>query len=84
MSNLLGNFIVIAGARSSALLTTVAGIVDSSRLSKAIGGIREHWPNWTIYQRESRLYVDIEAYQDGELNWNAPRTTYTGLPSPRP
>ncbi|MEH2676426.1 hypothetical protein DXU07_46140 [Bradyrhizobium elkanii] len=36
-------------------------------------------PNWTIYQRESRLYVDIEAYQDGELNWNAPRHSYTGF-----
>ncbi|MFK4536391.1 hypothetical protein ABIA00_004574 [Bradyrhizobium ottawaense] len=35
-------------------------------------------PNWTIYQRESRLYVDIEAYQDGELNWDAPRHSYTG------
>lgn len=36
-------------------------------------------PNWTIYQRESRLYVDIEVYQDGELNWNAPRHSYTGF-----
>lgn len=36
-------------------------------------------PNWTIYQRESRLYVDIEAYQDEELNWSAPRHPYTGL-----
>jgi hypothetical protein len=35
--------------------------------------------NWTIYQRESRLYVDIEAYQDDELNWSAPRDPYTGL-----
>lgn len=37
-------------------------------------------PNWTTYQRESRLYADIEAYQDGALNWNAPRDPYVGLP----
>jgi hypothetical protein len=37
-------------------------------------------PNWTIYQRESRLYVDIEAYQDDALNWSAPGDPYSGLP----
>jgi hypothetical protein len=37
-------------------------------------------PNWTIYQRESRLYVDIEAYQDEALSWNAPGDPYTGYP----
>jgi hypothetical protein len=37
-------------------------------------------PNWTIYQRESRLYADIEAYPDGALNWNAPGAPYVGLP----
>jgi hypothetical protein len=37
-------------------------------------------PNWTIYERESRLYVDIEAYQDEALNWNAPSDPYSGLP----
>lgn len=36
-------------------------------------------PNWTIYQRESGLYVDIEAYQDGELSWSSPRDPYTGF-----
>jgi hypothetical protein len=30
-------------------------------------------PNWTVYQRESQLYVDVEAYQDDVLNWSAPR-----------
>jgi hypothetical protein len=39
-------------------------------------------PNWTIYQRESRLYADIEAHQDDALHWNAPRDPYTDLPFP--
>jgi hypothetical protein len=30
-------------------------------------------PNWAIYQRESQLYVDVEAYRDDVLNWSAPR-----------
>ncbi|MET4072632.1 hypothetical protein ABID58_007461 [Bradyrhizobium sp. S3.2.6] len=30
-------------------------------------------PNWAIYQRESLLYADVEAYQDGTLEWSAPR-----------
>jgi hypothetical protein len=33
-------------------------------------------PNWTVYQHESRLYADVEAYQDGTLNWSAPRDPY--------
>lgn len=33
-------------------------------------------PNWTIYERESRLYADLEAYQDGSLGWSAPRGQY--------
>ena len=36
-------------------------------------------PNWTIYERESRLYVDVEAHQDNQLSWNAPRNSYTGF-----
>ena len=30
-------------------------------------------PNWAVYQRESLLYADIEAYQDGKLEWSSPR-----------
>lgn len=30
-------------------------------------------PNWAIYQRDSLLYADVEAYQDGKLEWSAPR-----------
>lgn len=35
-------------------------------------------PNWTIYQRESRLYVDVEAYQDQTLTWSSPSDAYAG------
>jgi hypothetical protein len=35
-------------------------------------------PNWTIYQRESGLYVDVEAHQDGTLMWNSPSDAYSG------
>ncbi len=35
-------------------------------------------PNWTIYQRESKLYVDIEARQDQVLTWSSPRDSYPG------
>jgi AbiV family abortive infection protein len=37
-------------------------------------------PNSTIYRRESRLYVDVEAYQDEALTWTEPRDPYVGLP----
>jgi len=30
-------------------------------------------PNWAVYQRESLLYADVEAYQDGKLEWSSPR-----------
>jgi hypothetical protein len=30
-------------------------------------------PSSTIYQRESKLYADIEVYEDGLPIWNAPR-----------
>lgn len=29
-------------------------------------------PNWVVYQRESGLYADIEAYEDGEPRWSMP------------
>jgi len=35
-------------------------------------------PNWTIYQRESRLYVDVEGHQDETLIWNSPADSYSG------
>ena len=35
-------------------------------------------PNSTIYRRESRLYVDVEAYQDDTLTWSEPSDPYAG------
>jgi hypothetical protein len=31
------------------------------------------FPNWPLYMRESRLYADLEAGEDGELGWSAPK-----------
>jgi len=55
--------------------------VDRQRRGHSLEGDAGEYilPNWTIYQRESRLYVDVEAYQDGELNWNVPHHSYTGF-----
>lgn len=55
--------------------------VDLQRRGHFIDGHAGEYilPNWTIYQRESTLYVDIEADQDQGLNWSIPRNPYTGL-----
>lgn len=29
-------------------------------------------PNWTLYQRESQLYVDVSEHDDGTHGWSAP------------
>jgi hypothetical protein len=29
-------------------------------------------PNWNVYHRESKLYADIEAYEDGKPRWSIP------------
>jgi len=29
-------------------------------------------PNWDVYRRESQLYVDVEAFGDGEPHWSTP------------
>lgn len=34
-------------------------------------------PGWT--RGESRLYADVEAYQEDALHWNAPAYPYTGF-----
>jgi hypothetical protein len=49
--------------------------VDQQRRGHYIDGYAGEYimPNSTVYERESALYVDIEAYQDGSLHWSAPR-----------
>ena len=38
-------------------------------------------PNWNVYQRESKLYADIEAYEDGKPQWSAPNGSTHIFPS---
>jgi hypothetical protein len=48
--------------------------VDRQRRGHYIEGYAGEYimPNWTVYERESSLYTDAEAYQDGSLGWSAP------------
>ena len=48
--------------------------VDSSRKAHALEGeVGEYIvPNWSLYERDSRLYADIEANESGELSWSNP------------
>ncbi len=41
-------------------------------------------PNSTLYRRESKLYADVEAYEDGTPVWNAPVVHPTGFPAHMP
>jgi hypothetical protein len=49
--------------------------VDQQRHGHYLEGHAREYiaPNWAIYQRENLLYADVEAYQDGTLEWSAPR-----------
>jgi hypothetical protein len=41
-------------------------------------------PNDTLYRRESKLYADVEAYEDGTPVWNAPVVHSSGFPPRMP
>jgi hypothetical protein len=41
-------------------------------------------PNWAVYQRESKLYADIEAYEDGGPGWSEPKGHSSLLPNFKP
>lgn len=62
-------------------LTQLREYVDRQRRGHYIEGHAGEYimPNWTVYERESRLYADVEAYQDGEPSWSAPRQPYVGM-----
>jgi len=49
--------------------------IDQDRRGHYIEGFAGEYimPNWTVYQRESSLYADVESNQDGSLKWNSPR-----------
>jgi len=61
-------------------LAQLRDYVDLERRGHYIEGYAGEYimPNWAVYERESRLCVDVEAYQDGSLGWNAPRAPYRG------
>ena len=48
--------------------------VDRSRKAHALEGEYGEYivQNWNLYERESRLYADIEADESGELTWSNP------------
>lgn len=41
-------------------------------------------PNDALYRRESKLYADVEAYEDGTPIWNAPVVHLSGFPARMP
>lgn len=68
---------------------------DVTRMRKMVEPLRQtHYlegnmgeyilPNSAVYQRESKLYADIEAYEDGAPLWNAPTVHANGLGSMMP
>ncbi|TCQ71932.1 hypothetical protein EDF68_1233 [Ochrobactrum sp. BH3] len=52
-------------------------IIDNNRATHYLeGGMGEYiLPNHLIYQRETRLYADIEGLDDGTLQWVAPNAS---------
>lgn len=58
-------------------LKELRNIIDRRRVSHFLeGGMGEFIvPNDLIYRRETRLYADIEALDDGTLQWTAPTGT---------
>jgi len=61
-------------------LKELRSIIDRRRVTHYLeGGMGEYIvPNDLIYRRETRLYADIEALDDGTIQWIAP-SGYTGL-----
>jgi|TARA_R110002051_G_scaffold230170_2_gene292225 hypothetical protein len=49
--------------------------VDRQRRGHYVEGYAGEYimPNWAVYERESGLYADVEAYQDDTLLWSEPR-----------
>lgn len=57
--------------------------VNSDRKSHFVDGFAGEYvfPNWSVYQRENRLYADIESYEDGNVGWNSPSCYTDNFPS---
>lgn len=54
--------------------TQLQEYIDSSRQAYELEGYAGEYiiPNWEEYRRESELYVDIAAFEDGEPVWSSP------------
>lgn len=48
--------------------------IDSERQAHVVDGPAGEYifPNWSLYQRETQLYVDVAAFEDGEPTWTQP------------
>jgi len=48
--------------------------IDRERPAHYLEGFYAEYivPNWQLFLRESRLYADIEAYEDGQAGWSSP------------
>lgn len=55
-------------------LSDLRKYIDMERRAHIVDGpIGEYiFPNWTLYQRETQLYVDIAAFENGKLVWTEP------------
>ena len=60
--------------------------VNSSRQAHYLEGhVGEYIvPNWNVSRRESLLYADVEAYEEGVPQWNDPKSYVSGLPRFKP
>lgn len=73
--NHLARLIYAAAANWKPLnIAQLQGYADTSRQAHYLEGYAGEYivPNWEEYRRESQLYVDIAAYEDGEPVWNTP------------
>ncbi len=61
-------------------LAQLRDYVDMQRRGHYIEGDAGEYimPNRAVYERESRLYADVEAYQGGSLRWSSPCDSYRG------
>lgn len=57
--------------------------VDAKRMAHYVDGSLGEYimPNWSIYERESRLYADVQADENGAASWHAPTELIKVLPA---
>jgi hypothetical protein len=65
-------------------VTRLQEYLDSERKAHYVEDVVGIVPNSTITRRESQLYADIQADEDGALSWNEPQSYKSGLPRSKP